>query len=79
MIAVGAVAGAVLGVGLAAAILVALSDLLESRAVVISWNLGNGPAPMRVTLVDGRDNALGLERRDDTGPVVAVRPDVAVA
>lgn len=31
--------------------------------------LGNGPAPMRVTLVDGRDNALGLERRDDTGPV----------
>lgn len=29
MIAVGAVAGAVLGVGLAAAILVALSDLLE--------------------------------------------------
>ena len=31
--------------------------------------LGNGPAPMRVTLVDGRDNALSLERRDDTGPV----------
>lgn len=31
--------------------------------------LGNGPAPMRVTLVDGRDNALGLQRRDDTGPV----------
>ena len=69
VIAVGAVAGAVLGVGLAAAILVALSDLLESRAVSDFVELGNGPAPMRVTLVDGRDNALGLQRRDDTGPV----------